>query len=104
VDRQNLVLWEDMGAMSKAVVASKGAPAAAAEAAANGMAGAAAQQPGQEQGQPPGGKQDDQKDDGKPGESLRAVQWQRYRARLAEARQPAGTLEVYRDELGDRAE
>ena len=104
VDRQNLVLWEDMEAMSKAVVANKNAPAAAA---ALGMAPPGQMQPGQEPGQepqqPPGGKQDGQKDDGKPGESLRQVQWQRYRARLAEARRPVAALEAYRDELGDRA-
>ena len=105
VDRQNLVLWSDIPAMSKAIVAAKGAPAAAAEAAAAGVTGPGQQPPpGQDQQQPPGAKQDDQKDDGKPAESLRAVQWERYRARLAEARQPWATLEAYRDEFGDRAE
>jgi len=104
VDRQNLVLWEDMEAMSKAIVAAKNAPAATAQAAiAAGMTPPGQQQPGQ--GPPPGGgKQGDQKDDGKPAESLRALQWERYRARLAEARQPAAVLEAYRGELGDRAE
>lgn len=106
VDRQNLVLWEDMEAMSKAVVASKNAPAAAA---ALGMAPPGQMQPGQEpaqEPQQPGGKPDDQKDgDQKPGESLRTVQWERYRARLAEAQgRPVAALEAYRDELGDRAE
>ena len=102
VDRQNLVLWEDMEAMSKAVVASKNAPAAAA---ALGMAPPGQQQPGQEPAQPAPPGQGGQQDDGKPGESLRAVQWQRYRARLAEAHgRPVAALEAYRDELGDRAE
>lgn len=103
VDRQNLVLWEDMGAMSKAIVAAKNAPAATAQAAiAAGMA-PPGQQPGQGQQQPPGAKQDDGKDEGKPAESLRTLQWERYRARLAEARSSAGILEAYRGELGDRA-
>jgi phage portal protein BeeE len=96
VDRQNIVVWADIPAMSKAMVAAKGAPAYAAGE--PGFGGP--QQPGQQQ-------PDGQKDDGKPGESLRAVQWQRYRARLAEAqaqRRPAAALEAYRAELGDLAE
>jgi hypothetical protein len=101
VDRQNLILWSDMEAMSKAIVDSKGAPAAAAAA---GMTPPGQQPPGQQPGQPPDGGKQDGKDDGKPGESLRDIQWQRYRARLAEARRDTWTLDAYRDELGDRAD
>jgi hypothetical protein len=82
VDRQNLVLWADMTAMSKAMIASKGAPAVAA---------------GE---QPPDGMPMQDDDDGMPqsqqrppasggkgarGEALRVVQLARYRARLDEA-------------------
>ena len=97
VDRQNLVLWADMSAMSKAMVAGKGAPAVT----------AGEQPPGGEPLAP--GQQPDEGPDGKPAESLRAVQYARYRARLAETLSsgrpdPVGAFVAYREELGDRAE
>jgi HK97 family phage portal protein len=72
VDRQNLVLWADMQAMSAAVVASKGAPAVA----------AGEQQPngnGPGVSDPGGGAAPPQE------ESLRGGQIARYQARLEEA-------------------
>jgi len=77
VDRQNLVLWSDMSAMSKAMIASKGAPAVAAGETPPGgepMAPGAPDAPGGQDGE-----------DGKPQESLLATQIARYRARVAEA-------------------
>jgi hypothetical protein len=69
VDRQNLVLWADMAAMSKAMIAYKDAPAVAA-----GQAMPAGQiGPGQQQDGPP------------PAESLRVIQMEAYRKRLREA-------------------
>ena len=75
VDRQNLVLWSDMQAMSKAVIASKGAPAVA----------AGETPPG---GEPmaPGEPQDGaEPDDAEPGKPVPAETLIRYRARLSEA-------------------
>src|SRR5260370_26635699 len=63
VDRQNLVLWADMAAMSKAVIAGKGAPGVAAgeqppggePIAGDGPDGRPGDDPGKpDQGQPPG--------------------------------------------------
>lgn len=74
VDRQNLVLWSDMQAMSKAVVAGKGAPAVTAgETPPNGepMAGGVPGD-GQEDGQP-------------PQEAVPVTILARYRQRLSEA-------------------
>ncbi len=74
VDRQNLILWSDMQAMSKAVIASKGAPAVA----------AGETPPG---GEPmAGGPPDDAEpgDGGQP-KGVPAETWGRYRARLSEA-------------------
>lgn len=74
VDRQNLVLWSDMSAMSKAVVASKGAPAVAAgEQTPNAEPMAGGPQDGQDDGQPP------------PAESVPVLVVARYQARLREA-------------------
>lgn len=70
VDRQNLVLWADMAAMSKAMIAYKDAPAAAAGMA---MPGGAQLGPGQQQDGTP------------PAESLRVIQMEAYRRRLREA-------------------
>ena len=70
VDRQNLVLWADMQAMSKAVVASKGAAGVTAGKASPGggpLAGAPGELPSL------------------PAESLRVVQIAAYRRRLREA-------------------
>lgn len=53
VDRQNIVLWADIAAMSKAVVASKGAPAAAAgQGMSNDVPALAGQEPQDEDPQP----------------------------------------------------
>lgn len=75
VDRQNLVLWADMADMSKAVIASKGAPAVA----------AGEQPPGGEQLEPgepaaAGQPEDEEQPPGVPAEA-----YARYRARLREA-------------------
>ena len=85
VDRQNLVLWADMKAMSAATIAGRGAPAVAAgeqtpggEPMAAGAQGAPAAQDGQ------GGK-DDEDEEGGQKETLLARQISRYRARVAEA-------------------
>lgn len=71
VDRQNLVLWSDMAAMSKAMIANRDAPAVAAGEAppGGGQFGPAQQQDGQEP----------------PAESLRVTQLAAYRQRLREA-------------------
>jgi portal protein len=86
VDRQNLVLWADMDAFSKALIASKGAPAVVA-------------------GETPPGGEPMLPGQAPPAESLRVVQFARYRARLAEAqgRRPAAAIEAYREELGDKS-
>lgn len=88
VDRQNLVLWRDMAAMSKAMIASKGAPAVAAgetppagEEMQDGPAQDEEDEDSQDQQQPAArGKQA-----AKPGESVSLAMMDRYRARLAEA-------------------
>jgi phage portal protein BeeE len=78
VDRQNLVLWSDMQAMSKAMVAGKGAPGVA----------AGEQPPGGEplasdpaQQAPPGAEPDAEP----PKEAIPAAALSRYRDRLTEA-------------------
>jgi hypothetical protein len=81
VDRQNLVLWQDMAAMSKAMVAGKGAPGVAAgETPPGGEPLAAGQGPALPPGQVPP----------LPAETLRAVQMAAYQRRLLEsyARRP----------------
>jgi Phage portal protein len=82
VDRQNLVLWSDMKAMSTAMVASKGtAPAIGAPPAAGELPAAPGEEP------PPDGKDDDTgPEDGppKPGENWPG-RYGEYRKRLAEA-------------------
>lgn len=81
VDRQNLILWSDMNAMSKAMIASKGAPAVAAgEQPPGGEPMAGIVQPGTA----PQGQEDE---DGKPGarEAVPADFLARYRRRLTEA-------------------
>ena len=72
VDRQNMVLWQDMAAMSKAMVAGKGAP------------GGEPLAPGQGPALPPGQVPT------LPAETLRAVQMAAYQRRLLEscARRP----------------
>jgi hypothetical protein len=77
VDRQNLVLWADMAAMSKAVIAAKGAPAVVAG---ETPPGGEPLEPGQPppDGRPPEG--DGEQPQGVPAEALI-----RYRARLREA-------------------
>lgn len=72
VDRQNLVLWADMQAMSKAVIASKGASAVAAGEVPPGGEPMAGVPPAQDGGQ-------------QPAEALPVTYLDRYRARLAEA-------------------
>ena len=83
VDRQNLVLWSDMEAMSKAMVASKSAPAFAAGEQMQGNAPVDQQQPGQE---PP--------EDGKPAEAVSPVMLDRFRRRLREAHLAMGLTET----------
>jgi HK97 family phage portal protein len=74
VDRQNLVLWADMSAMSKAVVASKGAPAVAAG-------------EGTPNGEPMTGAPQDEPQDGQepPAENVPVLVLARYQERLREA-------------------
>jgi hypothetical protein len=79
VDRQNLVLWSDMAAMSKAIIASKGAPAVA----------AGEQPPGGEPMAPGAPGEEPQDGQPQPGESLWQAQYGRYQARLREALQSA---------------
>jgi hypothetical protein len=79
VDRQNLVLWADMQAMSKAMVASKGAPAVAAAQPPAALPAAPGEEP------EPDDKDDDPKDGPpKPGENWLG-RYSAYRQRLAEA-------------------
>jgi hypothetical protein len=79
VDRQNLVLWADMQAMSKAMVASKGAPAVAAAQPPAALPAAPGDEP------EPDDKDDDPKDGPpKPGENWLG-RYGEYRQRLAEA-------------------
>jgi len=85
VDRQNLVLWSDMAAMSKAMVASKSAPAFAAGEQMQGNVPQDQQQPGQE---PPGGE------DGPPREAVSPVMLDRFRRRLREAHLAMGLTEA----------
>jgi hypothetical protein len=80
IDRQNLVLVKDLAAMSKAVIASKGAPAVAAGETPPGGEPMVPGPPGEE---PQDGQQ-------QPGESLWQAQYGRYQARLREALQSAG--------------
>lgn len=77
IDRQNLVLWADMSAMSKAAVAGKGAPAVAAgEAPPNGETTPGAAEP------PP----EDEDPRGESAPLFVPAAWEReYRARLREA-------------------
>ena len=80
VDRQNLVLWADMGAMSKAMVAKAGG--AAATVGQPPAAGDAAAQP-EPDGAPPG--EDEEPDPHEPG-TPPAERWERrYRARFHQA-------------------
>jgi hypothetical protein len=81
VDRQNLVLWADMAAMSKAMVAGKGAPGVVAGETPPGGEPLA---PGQGPALPPGQLPT------LPAETLRAVQMAAYQRRLLEsyARRP----------------
>jgi hypothetical protein len=94
VDRQNLVLWSDMAAMSKAMVASKSAPA---------FAAGEQMQTGPVQGQQPGAappdgqQQDDDEDKGDQRESVTPVMLARYRRRLREAQVAMGITEAAAD-------
>lgn len=91
VDRQNLVLWSDIAAMSKAQVASKGAPAVAAG---ETPPGGEPLQPGQPA--PPAAEP--------PAESLRVVQMAAYRKRLREAMAHSPLTEGKRTEPETTAE
>jgi Phage portal protein len=84
VDRQNLVLWSDMAAMSKAMVASKSGPA---------FAAGEQMQTGPVPGQPGAAPQDGE-DDGKPAESVSPLMLARYRRRLREAQIAMGLTET----------
>jgi phage portal protein BeeE len=82
VDRQNIVLWADMTAMSKAMVAGRGAPAVT----------AGEQPPGGEplaggdaQAKPGDDGEQDSKDAQAPSEAIPVAVMARYRARLTEA-------------------
>lgn len=82
VDRQNLVLWSDMVAMSKAMVAGKGATAVAAG---EEPPGGEPMAPGDEPPQPAGAPRPGQEPGREPSESIPVAVLARYRARLSEA-------------------
>ena len=90
VDRQNLVLWSDMAAMSKAMIAGRAGT------------GSAVQMqdtpPGQ---QDQGQQQDGQQQDDNRQESVSPVMLARYRQRLAEAQQAMGITEATSQDPGD---
>jgi hypothetical protein len=97
VDRQNLVLWSDMAAMSKAMIANRNAPA---------MVAGEQMQTGPAAGQPPGtvpqdGQQQDGEGQGGQRESVSPVILARYRARLREAQQAMALTEAASQDPGD---
>src|SRR6185312_8452815 len=91
VDRQNLVLWKDMEAMSAAVVASRNAPAFTAG---EQMQGNTPQDQPQQGSQPPAGPDGAKPGQEPPAESVPSIALARYRRRLAEALQSMPVTET----------